>query len=136
MRTLSKQGNHLKRVFNSTLHACYAESRRLFLIFLLTYIHFDGAHDSHGFPRTYIESRNGGGARWCFFYIFPFPPLLKEKYGFNLLTEIYGTAPGSVSRFFFQSGPTYHFCCMINTTILRRTSKCNIRNGPPSVVLK
>ena len=52
----------------------------------------------------------------------------------NLLIEM--VHPLEVFQFFFQSGPTYHFCCMINTTTLRRTSKRNIRKGPPSVVLK
>ena len=59
MRPLAKLGNHLKRVFNSTLQACYSESRRLFLIFLLTYIHFDGASNSHGHT---LYPGMGGGA--------------------------------------------------------------------------
>ena len=83
-----------------------------------------------------IQEWGGGGGvsilivcLFCSFKLSYFPPLLKEKYGFgctsphslNLLTEM--VHPLEVFQDFFQSGPTYHFCCMINTTTLRRTTK-------------
>ena len=138
-RPLSKLGNQIQRVFNSALQACYAERRRLFLFFLLTYIHFEGAHDSQG--HTFCPGiRWGWGGGWSRQVLFPLqffvcfalldfpillPLFLREKHGFliahippslKLLTEI--VHPLAVFQIFFQSGPTYHFCCMINTTTL------------------
>ena len=95
MRPLSKLGNQIQRVFNSALQACYAERRRLFLFFLLTYIHFEGAHDSQG--HTLCPGiRWGWGGGWSRQVLFPlqffvcfalldFPillPFLREKHGF------------------------------------------------------
>ena len=83
-----------------------------------------------------IQEWGGGGAGgvplWlfvCFALLnFPISPLLKEKYRFAFWLKWY--ILWKCFKIFFQSGPTYHFC-MIYTTTLRRTSKYNIRNGPP-----